>query len=91
MKKPLSFWKKLKKLIEEEMPEGCSLAYDEGTCRLYMLKPNPVFDPGKIHTRSSLPGNMLEPMMPKAVDGGYQISSLVSEDLIEIELARLDY
>lgn len=91
MKQPLSFWKKLQRLIEK-MPEGCSLAYDEEGCILYMLKPNPKFSHGQsVGVGSGLPGNMSEGQSFKPRSGGYQPESLVSDDFIDVDLARLDF
>lgn len=81
MKNPKSFFKKLKKLIEQELPETCELAYDIGSCELFVIKKDAEF-----HDKSSGPSGtswhgVLSPSNCPSSDDGYVKESIIGEGI----------
>lgn len=88
MKNPKSFYNKLRKLIEEELPENCELAYDTGMCELYVIRQGAKF----IEKSSGCGGTswhgVLTPVNEPRSDEGYERSSVVGEG-IQINMAAV--
>jgi hypothetical protein len=80
MKNPKSFYKKLKKLIEEECPEGCRVVYDTGDCYMYVIKEGYEFNEGKGLGGSSWHG-VMSPVNTPSSDVGHEKDAIVGEGI----------
>lgn len=88
MKNPMSFYKKLAKLIEKELPENCELAYDMGSCELYVIKKGAKFIEKSRGAGGTSWHGVLTPVTEPRSDEGYERKSVIGEG-IRINLAAV--
>lgn len=88
MKSPKAFYNRLRRLIEDEMPDNCHLAYDMGVCQLYVIKKGATF----ISHRKSDPSTSWHGVTPPdnapRLDEGYESDSVIG-DGIDIDMAAV--
>ncbi len=90
MKNPLSFYKKLKKLIEEEKPKNCMICFDTGACQIFVVKSSATFyDDSEKESGTSWHGVLTSVNEPK-INTGYDKKSVVGEG-IDVEMAAVQY
>lgn len=88
MKNPKSFYNKLRKLIEEELPENCELAYDIGFCELFVIKKGAKFVEKSISCGGTSWHGVLTPVNEPRSDEGYERSYVIGEG-ISINMAAV--
>ena len=89
MKNPKSFYKKLKNLIENEIPENCMLCYDTGQMMVYVVKKDAEFIEYKSNSGGTGWHGVLTPVTEPHAGEGYDYKSIVGNEGIEIELAAV--
>ena len=90
MKNAKSFYKKLKKLIEEEKPDNCMLCYDTGACAVFVVKSDAKFIDEPPRNGGTGWHGVLTPVNEPVNSIGYEMKSVIGE-AIDIELAAVQY
>ena len=90
MKNPKSFYKKLKKLIEEELPDNCMLCYDSGACEVFVVKRDAEFIDGSRTIGGTSWHGVLTPVNEPVSSEGYCSKSVIGKG-ISIELASVQH
>tara|TARA_R110000796_G_scaffold21420_1_gene62992 strand:+ start:355 stop:648 length:294 start_codon:yes stop_codon:yes gene_type:complete len=76
-KNPLSFFKKLKKLIEEDKPDNCNVVYDMKNCEVYVIKKGFEFNDKSLGTSGTSWHGVLTPVSEPSYDEGHSREAIV--------------
>ena len=81
MKNPKSFYKKLKKLIEDVKPENCEIVYDMGSCEIFVIKKGFNFNEGSNSLSGTSWHGVLTPVNEPSNDVGHESKSIIGEGI----------
>ena len=86
MKNPKSFYKKLKKLIEEECPDDCEVVFDSMKCALFVVKTKREFYHKNYNTGATIGSTTPKNSMGHDSNEGILRKYVINDDGIDIDM-----
>ncbi len=90
MKNAKSFYKKLAKLIEEEIPDNVKLCYDTGAMAVFVVRKDAKFIEGRTSVGGTSWHGVLTPVTEPVNSVGNEAKSVIGEP-IYIDLEAVQY